>query len=465
MPHLSRRVWRAIVVLIVSSALGIGSSLPAYADIYWSSWGAQEIQHAPLNGSGAAVLVPSAGANLNQVSVGSNGYVYWADYDANAIGRSKLDGTEAEPLWFTGADQPTGVAVTATHIYWSEDGNGRVSRATIDGTNAEPNFVPDLLSPHGLGVDNQNLYIADTSNNRILRASLNGGPATQVVAVTGPQMVAVNSTHIYWTDMSGGHVGRAKLDGSQANNALISTPANNWVYGVGLDSDYVYWTNYTGSSSVGRAKLDGSDQQQDFIPNLYYPAGLYVVGAPTITSVSPSDGSVAGGTRITVNGSSFFQGAEVTVGSKPCAAPTWVAWGKIQCTTPAGVAGKASITVTNPDGSSVTSANRFTYTSAQVKHAQTPLGKCAQPPRRVKKKGRTVILKAHCMTNADRKVRVKVAGMKRSRGEVINYRVIRRANGRTILRTYGVPLRIKITWSAPATKTYKAYRNVHWYRT
>lgn len=385
MPLLSRRVWRVIVVLVVSGALGIGSSLPAYADIYWSSWGAQEIQHAPLNGSGAAVLVPSAGANLNQVSVGSNGYVYWADYDANAIGRSKLDGTEAEPLWFTGADQPTGVAVTATHIYW--------------------------------------------------------------------------------TDMSGGHVGRAKLDGSQANNALISTPANNWVYGVGLDSDYVYWTNYTGSSSVGRAKLDGSDQQQDFIPNLYYPAGLYVVGAPTITSVSPSDGSVAGGTRITVNGSSFFQGAEVTVGSKPCAAPTWVAWGKIQCTTPASVAGKASITVTNPDGSSVTSANRFTYTSAQVKHAQTPLGKCAQPPRRVKKKGRTVILKAHCMTNADRKVRVKVAGMKRSRGEVINYRVIRRANGRTILRTYGVPLRIKITWSAPATKTYKAYCNVHWYRT
>lgn len=385
MPLLSRRVWRVIVVLVVSSALGIGSSLPAYADIYWSSWGAQEIQHAPLNGSGAAVLVPSAGANLNQVSVGSNGYVYWADYDANAIGRSKLDGTEAEPLWFTGADQPTGVAVTATHIYW--------------------------------------------------------------------------------TDMSGGHVGRAKLDGSQANNALISTPANNWVYGVGLDSDYVYWTNYTGSSSVGRAKLDGSDQQQDFIPNLYYPAGLYVVGAPTITSVSPSDDSVAGGTRITVNGSSFFQGAEVTVGSKHCTAPTWVAWGKIQCTTPASVAGKASITVTNPDGSSVTSANRFTYTNAQVKHAQTPLGKCAQPPRRTKKKGRTVILKAHCMTNADRKVRVKVAGMKRSRGEVINYRVIRRANGRTILRTYGVPLRIKITWSAPATKTYKAYRNVHWYRT
>src|SRR5262249_30635414 len=38
-------------------------------------------------------------------------------------------------------------------------------------------------------------------------------------------------------------------------------------YGVAVDSKHIYWVNASGMNSIGRANLNGSDPQPDFIPN------------------------------------------------------------------------------------------------------------------------------------------------------------------------------------------------------
>lgn len=73
---------------------------------------------------------------------------------------------------------------------------------------------------------------------------------------------------------------------------------------------------------------------------------------PTVTSVSPALGPTAGGTAVTLTGTVFKPGAEVTftVGAttQPCANITVVSTTRITCTTPAMPAGAATVTVRNP---------------------------------------------------------------------------------------------------------------------
>src|SRR3990172_2850924 len=82
-----------------------------------------------------------------------------------------------------------------------------------------------------------------------------------------------------------------------------------------------------------------------------------------ITSVAPVSGPGAGGTSMAITGSGFQSGATVSVGGT---AATGVVVGSstlINCVTPAGVAGPATVTVTNPDLTTGSAFAAYTYTS------------------------------------------------------------------------------------------------------
>jgi len=85
--------------------------------------------------------------------------------------------------------------------------------------------------------------------------------------------------------------------------------------------------------------------------------------APTVVSVSPSTGSSAGGTSITITGTLFRAGATVRIGGVLCTSVTVASATSITCTTPAGSAGAHDLTVTNVFDSQVgTLEDAFTYT-------------------------------------------------------------------------------------------------------
>jgi formylglycine-generating enzyme required for sulfatase activity len=85
----------------------------------------------------------------------------------------------------------------------------------------------------------------------------------------------------------------------------------------------------------------------------------------SVTSVTPAQGSVLGGTVITLTGTGLAATSSVTVGGAPCTAVTVLSPTQVRATTPPGVAGEAAIAVTTPAGTSL-AATPFTYVMQSV---------------------------------------------------------------------------------------------------
>ena len=104
------------------------------------------------------------------------------------------------------------------------------------------------------------------------------------------------------------------------------------------------------------------------------PSGTNVLGnedrftyfsLPTVTGVSPPSGSAAGGTSVTVTGTSFTGASAVYFGTAAATAFSVASVTSITTTAPAGEAGVVDVTVVTPGGTSATSsADHYTYTGS-----------------------------------------------------------------------------------------------------
>ncbi len=100
----------------------------------------------------------------------------------------------------------------------------------------------------------------------------------------------------------------------------------------------------------------GSEATATFRMNVGFP----VPAGPAITAISPTSGSTAGGTSVTITGTGFTGATGVTIGGGAATGVTVVSDTSITCTTPAGSAGTASVIVTTPGGANAANA-LFTY--------------------------------------------------------------------------------------------------------
>ena len=93
--------------------------------------------------------------------------------------------------------------------------------------------------------------------------------------------------------------------------------------------------------------------------------------APTVTAISPANGSTAGGTTVTITGTGFALATAVNFGSTAAAAFTVVNATTITATSPAGT-GIVDVTVTNSGGTSAAGApDRFSFATAPVAGTKT----------------------------------------------------------------------------------------------
>ncbi|MEJ2009150.1 MAG: IPT/TIG domain-containing protein [Acidobacteriota bacterium] len=86
--------------------------------------------------------------------------------------------------------------------------------------------------------------------------------------------------------------------------------------------------------------------------------------SPTVSSVSPNSGPVAGGPAVTVTGTNFASGATISFGGVAGLNVSFVSSTQLNATTPAHAAGTVNVAVTNPDGVSAALSNGFTYGSS-----------------------------------------------------------------------------------------------------
>lgn len=91
--------------------------------------------------------------------------------------------------------------------------------------------------------------------------------------------------------------------------------------------------------------------------------GQFTFHSPQITSISPAQGPVTGGTTVDIYGSEFANGGTtVTFGGNASPSVTWLNSTHIQAVSPAGSAGTVDVTATTGAGTSDTSpADQFTY--------------------------------------------------------------------------------------------------------
>ena len=81
---------------------------------------------------------------------------------------------------------------------------------------------------------------------------------------------------------------------------------------------------------------------------------------PFVDSASPAIGPTTGGTKITITGSNFVNGAAVTVGGKSCTNVVVVSSSEITCNAPKGATGSTQISVTDPGSDAATFSYEYT---------------------------------------------------------------------------------------------------------
>ena len=71
--------------------------------------------------------------------------------------------------------------------------------------------------------------------------------------------------------------------------------------------------------------------------------GFSYIGAPTVTSVTPNNGSTAGGNSVTITGTNFASGAMVTFGGNGATSVVVVSSTSITAKTPTGNSGVVTV--------------------------------------------------------------------------------------------------------------------------
>ena len=93
-----------------------------------------------------------------------------------SIGRAKIDGTQADQSFISGAGSGSGIAIHGGYIYFTSNGGTGIGRAKVAGTDVNPNFITGLNGEISfLAVSAKGIFWADS-----------GGVGARAVRLAGP---------------------------------------------------------------------------------------------------------------------------------------------------------------------------------------------------------------------------------------------------------------------------------------
>jgi hypothetical protein len=359
---LKHKLRLTLAAILAVAALGaIAPAANAY--IYWAdAQNPPRIQRADNDGTNRVenFVLPAGASDIFGVAVDAN-YIYWTDPTAGTIGRANLDGSNANNAFIDEIPRPMGLAVDAGHIYWASDNPNNATvdylyKANLNGTT--PTVIYTFaagLNPMGIAVDSTYIYWTQRGNGKLGRATLNFSTSNQSwITATSPSAVAVNASHVYWANFvnapSDSSIGRANI-GSTSQNQSFVTGAKS-PYGIALDSSYLYWGN-SDTTSIGRSGLDGSSPNQSFVTNAGDVRSIAANALDPVGSLTPS--------------SNAFGNQLVSGGASSAATFTLTSSGSANLTIPAS---GVTLTGTNADQFQV-SGGTCSAGSSSLSNAQT----------------------------------------------------------------------------------------------
>jgi cadherin-like protein len=299
---LGKRVALLTATLALLVGLGAGqASAASSAHLFWGGW-YDGIGHASPDGSSTQRAFISGPSNQTFVAANDQ-YVYWSNLGGN-IGRAKVDGSSQEPNLISGLYGAGGIALDETYVYWIESdfGPATIGRAKLDGSEVNSSFITGISTTggmNGLAVDEQHIYWASRNGGTVGRADINGqnvqGAYVPAHGAGETNGVAVDATHVYWTTRGDGvhnaGIFRAPLADTSTPELIVPAPSDAWLQ-IAVDSEHLYFSRYSAAGWIGRADLDGTNADFEFISTAGHPNGSYPVGialAPGATASSNAD--------------------------------------------------------------------------------------------------------------------------------------------------------------------------------
>ena len=255
-------------------------------------------------------------------------------------------------------------------------------------------IVTSLTPNSGLIAGGTAVTIAGANLVSGATVTFGGTPATNVVVVSGTQITATTPAHaagavnvvVTNPDTQSGTLSSGfayfslsapTVSSVTPNNGLatggtaVSIAGTNFVSGAsvsfgGSAATSVVVVSATQITATTAAHAGGAvnvvvtnpDTQTGTLTN-----GFTYRAAPTISSVTPNNGSLGGGTAVTISGANFVTGATISLDGIAATNVVVASATQITAITPAHVAGSVNVVVTNPDTQSGTLTNGFTYTA------------------------------------------------------------------------------------------------------
>ena len=147
-----------------------------------------------------------------------------------------------------------------------------IGRVSLDGASE---LNENFIEPYEAGwqdgqISIQGNYVYWVNGVKLFRNLKDGSGSKQLIYTSASQLSSVetDSNYVYWSDVTNGKIGRAQLDGSDPDSDFIlgTSPlnGNNDTYGLFVWDGYIYWANY-GSDTIGRAQLDGTNVNNMFV--------------------------------------------------------------------------------------------------------------------------------------------------------------------------------------------------------
>ena len=271
-----RSTWLigASLIAVGLACLALASIAGAAQTVFWGSFNAGKISHAPIGGGkGTDIPIPPAFVNgpYGTAIDSAASRVYWANFNGNSIGYANFDGSGAGLLNTSGAiiNAPGGLAIDPAggKIYWANANGNSISYAALNGSGGgNVNTTGATVDePYGVAIDPAagRIYWASAKGNAISYANLNGSGGTDLnttgAPVVAPDGLAIDTTtgRVYWANYRGESIGYASVNGGSGGQVNTPSPLGAPA-GVAIDPTLqtIFWGDEE-LDQIGAVSLQG----------------------------------------------------------------------------------------------------------------------------------------------------------------------------------------------------------------
>jgi sugar lactone lactonase YvrE len=377
-----------------------GVAVDGAGNVFYGAYGANEVYEL-INGAGSPVAIASVTNPDIGMATDGAGNIYVSS-PQQVI---KIDAvTHATTKAGIASGYVPGVAVDAAgNVYYTDTSNNLIYRTPAGSTTGSAIVSSGLSGPRGITVDPAgNLYVASQGVGTLTRLTA-GTYASTLIASGYPVNAVVLDQYgnLFSTAGTSGVLEVARVTPSRfiwANVPELSTTATDTQAFENDGNAPMTLSNYTASSPFqiaatsnacatgtfaiaamceiavnfapkgegsfsGYATLTESNGTAHQVPL----SGSATYAVPTVTGISPTSGTAAGGTLVTITGTNFTTDVTaIRFGYTYTSNFTLVSQTQITVTAPAGT-GVVDVIVANPKYSSTTSsADKFTYLPTQT---------------------------------------------------------------------------------------------------